>query len=183
MIYVFLANGFEEVEAFTPIDYLRRCDELEVLTVGVTGKMVTGSHNITTIADITMFDIEREKIDMIILPGGMPGTINLEKSQELQSLIDYCADPIKNIKIACICAAPSILGHKGLLKGKNAVCAEGFEDELYGANVSNDSVMVDGNIITARGAGVANQFAFKLVDILLGEQRCNKLKGSVKWEQ
>lgn len=179
MIYVFLAEGFEEVEAFTPLDYLRRCEELSVVSVGVTGKMVTGSHKIVTIADATLYDVVLEDIEMIILPGGMPGTINLEKSQEVQKIIDYCI--LNDLPIAAICAAPSILGHKGLLNGKNAVCAEGFESELYGANVTNDTVMVDNNIITARGAGVANQFAFAIVNHLLGEPRCTKLKGSVKW--
>lgn len=181
MIYVFLANGFEEVEAFTPIDYLRRCEELDVKTVGVTGKMVTGAHGITTIADITMFDLELEKAEMIILPGGMPGTINLEKSEKLQTTIDYCME--HNIIIGAICAAPSILGHKGLLKGIDAVCYEGFEDELYGANIKNEAVVMDKNIITAKGAGVSNQFSFKLIEVLLGTEKCNKVKGSVKWEQ
>ena len=180
MIYVFLANGFEEVEAFTPIDYLRRCEELEVKTVGVTGKMVTGAHGITTIADITLYDIEPEKTEMIVLPGGMPGTINLEKSEQLQTIIEHCMN--NNIYIAAICAAPSILGHKGYLKDYNAVCYEGFEEELYGANIKDEAVVMDKNIITAKGAGVSNQFSFKLIEVLLGVDKCNKVKGSVKWE-
>lgn len=181
MVYVFLANGFEEVEAFTPIDYLRRCEVLDVQTVGVGGKMITGAHGITTITDLTVFDVEPEKIEMIILPGGMPGTINLEKSQQVQEIIDYC---IENDKpIAAICAAPSILGHKGLLKNKNAVCYVGFEDELEGANVSFDPVKVDGNLITARGAGVANQFSFEIINFLLGERKVAKVRDSVLWEK
>ena len=122
MIYLFLADGFEEVEALTPVDYLRRC-ELEVKTVGVHGKMVRGSHGITVIADCTMYDVELDQAQMIILPGGMPGTLNLEKSRMLQGLIDLCTE--RNIPIAAICAAPSILGHKGLLEGKKATCFPG----------------------------------------------------------
>lgn len=179
MIYVFLANGFEEVEAFTPIDYLRRCEELKVLTVGVTGKMVTGSHQITTISDVTLLDVVFDEIEMIVLPGGMPGTINLEKSAELCRIINFCIE--QSIPIGAICAAPSILGHMGLLKGRNATCAEGFEDELYGANILHDAVVKDGNIITARGAGVSNQFAFALVEVLTSTKRVNKLIDSVRW--
>lgn len=179
MIYVFLANGFEEVEAFTPIDYLRRCEELKVLTVGVTGKNVTGSHQITTISDILLLDVVLDNIEMIVLPGGMPGTINLEKSIELSGIIDFCVE--RNIPIGAICAAPSILGHKGVLKGRNATCADGFEDELYGATISHDPVVKDGNIITARGAGVSNQFAFALVEVLTSTERASKLIDSVRW--
>ncbi len=181
MIYIFLANGFEEVEAFTPLDYLRRCEELEVKTVGVTGKMVVSSHGVTVLSDITLFDVELDKIEMIVLPGGMPGTINLEKSQQVLDIIDYCVK--NNIPIGAICAAPSILGHKGLLSGKNAVCYEGFEDELIGANVTRDTVMVDGNIITARGAGVANEFSFELIEALLGQGSSTKVRNSVIWQK
>lgn len=180
-VYIFLANGFEETEAFTVIDYLRRCEEIKVISVGIGGKMVTGSHGITTIADATIYDIERDDIDMVVLPGGMPGTINLEKSAELQQLLSYCAN--NSIKIAAICAAPSILGHMGLLKGKNVVCYDGFEDEMIGATVIDAPVAIHENIITSRGAGTANQFAFAIVETLLGKERANKLKGSVKWTE
>lgn len=181
MICVLLANGFEEVEAFTPLDYLRRCEELEVKTVGISGKMITGAHGIVTVADLTTFDIDKEQIEMIVLPGGMPGTINLEKSAFVQELIDYCIE--NNILIGAICAAPSILGHKGLLKGKKAVCYVGFEDELMGADVLDCSVVKDENIITARGAGVANQFAFTLIESLLGEKKKEKIRDSILWEK
>lgn len=181
MIYVFLANGFEEVEAFTPIDYLKRCEELEVQTVAVGGKMISGAHGITTIADITVFDVDYDKIEMIVLPGGMPGTINLEKSQEVQKIIDYCIE--KNIPIGAICAAPSILGHKGILKDKNATCYVGFEQELIGANICYEPVVIDQNIITSRGAGVANEFSFALIKYLLGEEKSQKIKDSILWQK
>lgn len=180
MIYVFLADGFEETEAITTIDYLRRC-ELEVKTVGVKALPVIGSHKIKVIADILATDVELKKIDMIVLPGGMPGTINLEQSKIVNEAIDYCAE--NNKIIAAICAAPSILGHKGLLKGKDATCFAGFEDELFGANFKTDDVVIDGNIITSRSAGTANQFSFALVTKLLSKERADLLKDSVIWKK
>lgn len=179
LVYVFLANGFEEVEAFTPIDYLRRCEEITVITVGVGGQAVEGSHKISTVADTTLFSFDIEKADMILLPGGMPGTLNLEASDGVKAAIRRAME--RGIDVAAICAAPSILGHMGYLKGKTATCAEGFEQELTGAICTGEPVEVDGNIITSRGAGVANQFAFMLVERLLGKARAEKLKGAVRW--
>ena len=121
MIYVFLANGFEEVEALAPVDMLRRA-KLDVTTVGVTGKTVTGSHGIPLTADITAEELNiGADMEMIVLPGGMPGTLNEEASPAVQAAINYCT--ANDRWIGAICAAPSILGHKGLLKGKTAVCA------------------------------------------------------------
>ena len=178
MIYVFLANGFEEVEAITPIDLLRRC-ELDVTTVGVGGAIIKGSHGIPVFADIEENELKDfSDVDMIVLPGGMPGTLNLEASAKVQEVIDYCVK--NNIKIAAICAAPSILGHKGLLNGKNAVCAEGFEEQLVGANVWQDGVCLDGNFITARGAGVSIEFGLKLVEILISKERSSILGASIR---
>lgn len=181
MIYVFLANGFEEVEAITPIDYLRRCEELDVKTVGISGKMIESSRQVTLLTDLTIYDIDYDNIEMIILPGGMPGTINLEKSPEVIKAIHHCMK--NNLPIAAICAAPSILGHLGYLQGKKATCAEGFSQELLGAEYTGEPVEVSGNIITARGAGVANQFAFKIIETLLSKERVEKLKGSIRWAE
>lgn len=174
MVYVFLANGFEEIEALTPVDCLRRC-ELEVKTVGVGGRVVTGSHGIKTVADIDDFEVKLDPdLDMIILPGGMPGTLNLEKSEAVQSAIDYCYE--NNIPIAAICAAPSILGHKGLLKGKKATCYVGFEEQLLGANVLTDVPCVtDGNIITACGMGAALEFSCEIIKNLISPRRAEVL--------
>ncbi len=178
MIYVFLANGFEEIEATAPIDLLRRCD-LTVTTVGVGGAIIKGSHGIPVFTDIEENEIkDYSNIDMIILPGGIPGTLNLEASEKIQEVIDYCVN--NNIKIAAICAAPSILGHKGFLNGKNAVCAEGFEDQLVGANILQDGVCVDGNFITARGAGVSIEFGLKLVELLISKERSSILSASIR---
>lgn len=161
MIYAFLANGFEETEAIAPIDLLRRAGK-KVITVGVGDNIIVGSHGIPVVADTIAQEAPlTDELEMIILPGGMPGTLNLEKSEYVQAAIDFC---VKNNKfIGAICAAPSILGHKGILKGKTAVCYTGFEEQLEGAVIGNGPVSRDGNIITARGAGVAVQFGLELV--------------------
>lgn len=162
MIYVYLANGFEETEAITPIDMLRRAEK-KVVTVGVGDNIVMSSHGIPVVTDTIVQEAPlTDELEMIVLPGGMPGTLNLEKSEYVQKAIDFCVE--KNIPIGAICAAPSILGHKGLLKGKKAVCYQGFEAQLEGAEVCTSAVETDGNIITARGAGVAMQFALALVE-------------------
>ena len=174
MIYVFLANGFEETEAIAPIDILRR-SELDVKTVGIGEEVVVSSHGIAVIPDITEVDfVPSDDIEMIVLPGGMPGTLNLEKSRTVQEAIDYCA--AKGKLIGAICAAPSILGKKGLLQGKKAVCFPGFEQFLEGA----ESVVRDGNIITAKGAGVAVEFGLKLSEALTGEASARKIKAALQ---
>lgn len=181
MIYVFLANGFEEVEALTTVDMLRRC-ELEVVTAGVGGNVINGSHGITIAADIDAAEISLDdSLDMIVLPGGMPGTLNLEKSADVQRAIDFCVENDKYI--AAICAAPSILGHKGLLNGKEATCYTGFESQLFGAVLSEKPVCKDGNIITSRGAGTAMEFSFELVKNLISEERSNILKESIIYKK
>ena len=134
MIYVFLADGFEEVEALTPVDLLRRSGK-DVKLVGVAAKRVTGSHGINVECDITAGEIVLGgDLEMIVLPGGMPGTLNLEKSEVVQTAVDFCYD--RNIPIGAICAAPSILGHKGLLQGREAIAYPGFEGQLTGAQIS-----------------------------------------------
>lgn len=155
MVYVFLAKGFEEVEAIAPVDILRR-GGVEVKTVGVTGKRVSGSHGISINCDITVNEAKLDDLEGIILPGGMPGTTNLEKDETVQKFVDYCAE--KGLIIGAICAAPSILGHKGLLQGKNAVCFRGFEKELSGARILDCPATRDGNIVTGWGAGGALEF-------------------------
>ncbi len=162
MIYVYLANGFEEVEAITPIDLLRRAEK-KVITVGVGDNIIVSSHGIPVVTDTIAQEAPlTNELEMIILPGGMPGTLNLEKSEYVQAAIDFCME--KNITIGAICAAPSILGHKGILNGKKAVCYTGFETQLEGAITSDDAVAVDGNIVTSRGAGTAMEFALTLVE-------------------
>ena len=168
MIYVFLANGFEEMEAM-------------VVTVAVGGAAICSSHGMHMIPDLTEQEITLDdSLEMIVLPGGMPGTLNLENSEQVQKAIAYCANHDK--WIAAICAAPSILGHLGMLEGKNATCFEGFEAQLKGANVTGEPVCVDGKIVTARGAGVALQFGLKLTQLLCGEAAYKKLHDSMLCE-
>lgn len=178
MIYVFLANGFEETEAITPIDMLRRCGK-EVITVGVTGKVVTGSHNIPVTCDITIDETVTEGLEMIVLPGGMPGTKNLAANSRVAELIRFCND--RNILIGAICAAPSILGEMGLLEGRKAVCYPGFENALKGAEVLTVPAVRDGNIITARGAGAALEFSYELISALIDNAAAEKLAGNIVW--
>ena len=178
MVYVFLANGFEELEALSPIDVLRRAG-IEVMTVGVGGSEITAAHGVRFITDITADRIRLEdNVEMIVLPGGMPGTNNLEASPEVQAAIDHCIE--NDIYVAAVCAAPRILGHKGLLDGRKAICFPGFEADLSGAEISADSVVVDGKFVTAKGAGVALEFALKLAGLLTSERKAAELAASLQ---
>ena len=177
MIYLFLAEGFEEVEALTPVDMLRRVGKT-VVTVGVTGKTVVGSHGIKVEADKFIDEIKiGEDVEGIILPGGMPGTLNLKKSEKVQEFISFCTG--KGLPTAAICAAPSVLGEAGVLNGKHAVCYDGFEDKLIGAAVETGDVCRDGNIVTACGAAAALNFSFALVEQYVGADALKKLKGQL----
>lgn len=174
MVYLFLADGFEECEALVPLDILRR-GGIKVKTVGVDNQFVTGSHKITVKTDMTEKDIKlNEELDAVILPGGMPGTTNLENSDTVRDTVSFAND---NNKLVCaICAAPKILGGMGLLMDKNATCFPGFEKDLTGALVSQKSVVKDGNIITAKGAGVAFNFGFEILKALTDEKTVNDLR-------
>lgn len=178
MVYVFLADGFEEIEALTPVDILRR-GGLEVVTVGVTGRDVESSHKITVTADIIEEEIEDfDNVEAIVLPGGMPGTSNLEDSEVVSNAIKYCSE--NDILIGAICAAPSILGHMGLLKGKHATAFPSFQKELDGAVCSNGFVEKDGKIITARGMGVSVEFGLELLRELKGDNAANDVRNSIQ---
>ncbi len=177
MIYVTLANGFEEIEALAVVDILRRA-ELDVLTVGIGGKTVRGSHGIVVAADIGEDEVRDKYLKALILPGGMPGTLRLERSETVSRLIDTAME--RNLLIGAICAAPSILGHKGLLKGRRATCFPGFEQELFGAEVLPDAVVEDGQIVTAKGAGAAVAFGLCLVKRLAGEAEAKKLQEAMQ---
>lgn len=177
MIYMFLADGFEEVEALAPLDVLRRAG-LTVTTVGIGGKHITGSHKITVEADITDSDFIPNDIEMIILPGGMPGTKNLDNSPVVHSAIKEALS--NDAYICAICAAPMILGKLGLLEGKRAVCYPGFEDYLAGADIPTDENVVDSEkFITARGMGVATEFGLLLVSKLCGQKKADDLAHAI----
>ena len=178
MIYVFLADGFEEIEALCPIDIMRRAG-LSVITVGISKKEIIGAHGITVLADITDSELNFEgSIELIFLPGGMPGTKNLDASSSVHRMIDMALE--QNSYIAAICAAPMILGKRGLLQGKEAVCYPGFEEYLIGADIpTHKNIVRDGNIITAKGMGVATEFGLTLTFILCGKEKANSLRHAI----
>lgn len=178
MIYVFLADGFEEVEALAPVDILRRAG-LSVQTVGVNGKTVMGKHNIPVTADMESAEIAlNDDLQAVVLPGGIPGAENLDASKAVQAAIDFAA---KNGKFLCaICAAPFILGKKGLLNGKTAICYPGYEPDLQGATISKSAVCRDGNCITAKGMGVAVEFGLEIVAALKDTDAAEKIRKSIQ---
>ncbi|MBE6546714.1 MAG: DJ-1/PfpI family protein [Ruminococcaceae bacterium] len=179
MIYMFLAEGFEEVEALCPLDLMRRAG-LSVTTVGIGGAMITGAHGITVRSDMsdTEFSaLSAPSAELIFLPGGMPGTNHLAASSAVNKAILRANE--QDAYIAAICAAPSILGDMGLLKGKEAICYPGFEDHLIGAVLSDKRVAVDGKILTAAGMGVALEFGLTIVSILCGEEKARELAHAV----
>lgn len=173
-VLIHLADGFEETEAITIIDVLRRAD-LNVFTVSISGTLkVTGAHNITVEADQLYDEADYNHSSMIVLPGGMPGTTNLMNHEGLTGqLIKFYEE--KKI-IAAICAAPMILGSLGFLQGKKAVCYPGFESTLTGATVLQSPFVVDDNIITGRGVGTALDFSLEIVRILKGGLLADQLR-------
>lgn len=177
MIYVFLANGFEEIEALAPVDIMRRAG-LNVKTVGIGGRVVYGAHDIPVTADMDDKQVKKTDIEAIVLPGGSLGTENLEKSEAVQEVITYCA--AENILIGAICAAPSILGHRGLLRGKSATAYPSFQKELEGASLAEAYVCKDGNIITARGMGVSLAFGFQLVETLVSKEKAEEIREQIQ---
>ncbi|MFR1435923.1 MAG: DJ-1 family glyoxalase III [Acutalibacteraceae bacterium] len=177
MIYVFLAEGFEEIEALATVDVLRRA-ELPVQTVGVGGDWICGSHGMRIQTDIREEDVELAKAQVIVLPGGMPGTRNLEASADVQRALDYMTE--NDRYIAAICAAPSILGHRGQLNGKRATCFPGFEKDCSGAVILDEPAVADGRIITGKGAGAAIDFALTIVEQLKGRSVSDALRAAMQ---
>ena len=162
MIIVLLADGFEEIEALTPVDMLRRAG-LEVKTVGINGKIAVGSHGIPIVCDAISEDINLDDVSMAIFPGGMPGALNLDASPYTDEVINNLLS--RNGHLAAICAAPLIFGRRGLLNGKMATCFPGFEEELRGATVTGKEFVTDGNITTGKGMEYSLPFAKELVRI------------------
>ncbi len=180
MFYCLVARGFEEIETVATVDILRRAG-IDVRTVGISklnSDVIAGAHNMSLVTDLRQKDIRTANIDGIILPGGMPGTVNLEKSKTVGDLIRHCAE--NNKYICAICAAPQILGHMGLLRGKRATCFPGFEGELIGAEYMEAAAVKDGNIITGRGPGCTVDFALLIVEILKGADVAEKLRDSMQ---
>ena len=180
MIYLFLSQGFEEVEALCPLDILRRAG-LSVTTVGIGSTTVCGSHGIVVQADMLDADFapnDIDNIDMVILPGGMPGSLNLDASPVVDKALALAVQ--QDAYLCAICAAPLVLGRRGLLAGKAATCYPGFEDELHGATSIGGSVVRDGKVITATGMGVALDFGLALVSALLGEDIANDIRKAIR---
>ena len=179
MIYMFLAEGFEEVEALAPLDLIRRAG-LPIKTVGVGSKVVVGAHGIPVTADMTASELSDSDADMVILPGGMPGTKNLDASETVHKVI---SDAVKKGAYLCaICAAPMILGKLGLLVGKRATCYPGFEEYLSGAIVTSERVVVDGKVITAKGMGTAVEFGLAIVSVLKDKKTADDLAAAVMFK-
>ena len=178
MVYMFLANGFEEIEALCPLDLLRRAGvEVKTVAIGADDLRVTGSHGITVLADMDGKDFADDAPEMVILPGGMPGSSNLDASDVVDGAIR--AALANDAYLAAICAAPMILGKRDLLVGKRAICFPGFEQELTGAVIAPERVVRDGNIITAAGMGVALEFGLALVEALKGTDAATALRRAV----
>lgn len=175
-VILFFANGTEEVEALTAVDLLRRAGA-EVTLVGIGGKEVTGSHGIRITADVAEDEISSYAYDMAIIPGGMPGTTHMDESKTVEKTLSavYRSGGF----LAAICAAPLVLGKRGYLNGKKAICYPGFETYLKGASLSDSRVCRDGKIITAAGAGVALDFALALIGALYGEEKEKQIRASV----
>lgn len=178
MVYIFLAEGFEEIEAVTTLDILRRAG-IDARTVGLGTRYILGAHNISIECNMCAHNVKiNDELEGIILPGGMPGTTNLKDSPVVDKYLNYANE--NGLLIAAICAAPSVLGAKGLLKGKQAVCYPGFENELVGADVKNQPVCVDGNVITGKGSGVTIDFALEIVKYLVDEKTAFDVKESMQ---
>ena len=179
MTYILLGEGFEEIEALAPCDILRRGGE-EVALVGIGGKTICGGHGIAVTADLTVEEMDLAAMDLLVLPGGMGGVRSIEGSKAATTAIRYAAEHGK--KIGAICAAPTILGKLGLLRGKTAVCYPGMEAELFGAKVQNAPVTVDGAIICSRAAGSAIPFGLALLSALRGKDAAEAVRKGIVFD-
>ena len=172
MYYVLLANGFEITEAMAPLDVMRRAG-LDVQTVGVSGEQVQSSNGVTVLPDKDISQLSYDAVEGVVLPGGMPGTRNLQADARVTDCVKFCFDNGK--LVAAICAAPSVLGGLGILQGKKATCFSGFEKELTGAVCTGAPVETDGNVITARGAGCSLRFGHAIVSFVLSAESADKV--------
>lgn len=179
-VYIFFADGLEEIEGLTVVDLMRRAG-IDISIVSMNGTLtVTGSHKIAIGADLLLEDVKDSSADMLVLPGGLPGTTHLAESNVLGEMLKNAAASGKYV--AAICAAPSVLGGLGILEGKHATCYPGFEDKLTGALCSTDRVVADGNVITSRGMGTAIEFSEKLISLLKDETTAKELTKSIMFD-
>ena len=171
--FVHFAEGFEEIEALTIVDVLRRAD-IPTSMVSVSGSLlVAGAHGITVQADLLFDDANYEDAEILILPGGLPGAHNLNAHEGLKKQLKNFFDTGR--KVAAICAAPLVLGGLNILENKEATCYPGFENELIGANLSTDAVVKAENVITSRGPGTAISFVLEIVEVIKGKATADQL--------
>lgn len=176
-VFIFLAEGFEEIEGLTVVDLLRRA-KIDVKMISISNTLeVTGGHGIQVTADEIFEKQDFSDAEMMVLPGGMPGTLNLGGHDRLKELLEMSYEDGK--QIAAICAAPSVLGDMGILKGKKATCYPGFEERLTGAHTTLNEVEKDGNIMTSRGLGTAIPFALALIEHFQGKTEAEKIGNSI----
>ena len=162
-VLILLSDGFEEIEALGTVDILRRAN-IDTVTCGVTGQTVSSARDVQVSADIYITDVNPDEYQMIILPGGQPGADNIKASAEAGKLLKFFADTDRYI--AAICASPYVLSHHGLTKGKTVTSYPAYEDKIDSAEYTTDKVVQDGKLITGRGPGTMQDFAFKIVEIL-----------------
>jgi 4-methyl-5(b-hydroxyethyl)-thiazole monophosphate biosynthesis len=175
--YIFLANGHEEVEALMVVDLLRRAG-LDIATVSITGdKMVTSSHNVTYKADFLFEEVEGNMVDLVVLPGGLPGTTNLLAFEPLMNMVKAHNEAGK--LVAAICAAPSVLAELGILDGKKGTSYPGFGTKIE--NFVDAPVVVDGNVITSRGLGAAIDFGLALIELLVDETKAKEIAAAIQY--
>ena len=166
---IFMADGCEMIEGLAVVDVVRRTGEMEIATISITdSKQVTSSHNVTFLTDVLASEVNFDELDGIILPGGMPGTLNLGANETVNAVIKKFAAEGK--MVAAICAAPSVLGAAGILEGRHATCHPGFEEKLIGAECLEDAVVIDGHIITSRGMGTAVDFGLAIIWHMLDDE-------------
>lgn len=172
-VCVFFGTGFEEIEALTVVDILRRAGiETDMVSV-MDERTVIGSHQIPVVMDKLLSEVDFDSVDMLVLPGGLNGTKNLEACGPLMEQVDAFANSKR--MVCAICAAPSILGHRGLLNGKKAIAYPGFEEQLAGAQIVNEPAVKDGNIITGRGMGCSIPFALEILKHLTDEETAKSM--------
>jgi len=172
-VYIFFADGFEEIEALTSVDVLRRAGVNAVMVSITEDEIVRGAHDISLLADKTIDNVDFSEADLLLLPGGMPGAANLAACDELTKQLKAFAAEGK--PYAAICAAPFVLGQLGLLKGKKATCYPGFEDQLEGATVTGVMAQQDGNVITGKGPAAAMEFSLKVAALLVGQEKADEV--------
>ena len=178
MVYMILGTGFEPMEAIAPCDILRR-GGVEVQLAGIGGTLIEAGHGVRVQADCRVEDLKLASTDMVILPGGIPGTPNLAENKTVTDTCVSFAQAGK--KVAAICAAPSVLAQLGLLEGRKATAHSGFQDQLAGAEVLDAEVVVDGNITTSYGLGGAIPFALELVRQLAGQAEADRIRNAIAY--